>query len=122
MRGAGAEESDIKIAAVEFANSVHTPGDEDNDKQQNRISEESVDAQHEEDDEVVAGEVGEVVVDTALHFAKVGGLGDTLNVEELGDGLEVGETRAHRRRAYALKPVAEARGDDVDGYSELGHC
>lgn len=95
LRGTCAKEADVEIATVEFANSVHTTGDQDNDKQKNGVCEETVDAQHEEDDKVVAGEVGEVVVDTALHFAKVGWLGDTLNVEELGDGLEVGETRAH---------------------------
>lgn len=95
LRGTCAKESDIEIATIEFADSVHTTSDQDNDEQENGVREETVDAQHEEDNEVVAGEVGEVVVDTALHFAKVGWLGDALDVEELGDGLEVGETRAH---------------------------
>lgn len=95
LRGTCAKESDVKIATAEFANSVHTAGDQDNDEQKNGVREKTVDAQHEEDCEVVAGEVGEVVVDTALHFAKVRRFGDTLNVEELRDGLEVGKTRAH---------------------------
>lgn len=95
LRGTCAKESDVKIATVEFANSVHTTGNQDNDKQENGVRKETVDAQHKEDDEVVAREVGQVVVDTALHFAEVCWLGDTLDVEELRDGLKVGEARAH---------------------------
>lgn len=122
LRGTCAKKSDVEIATVEFADPVHTTGDQYNDKEKNGVSEETVDAQHEEDDEVVAGEVGQVVVDTALHFAKVGGLGDTLYIEKLGDGFEIGKTRAHRCRAHALEAVAEARSDEVDGDLELGHC
>lgn len=111
LRGTGAKKSNVEIATVEFADPVHTTSDQYNDEEKNGVSEETVDTQHEEHDKVVAGEVGQVVVDTALHFAKVGGLGDAFEIEELGDGLKIGETRAHRRRAHALEAVAEARGD-----------
>ena len=91
LRGGGAPRAHLEIVAFELANSVHASNDEDDDKEKQQVSEQAVDAEHGEDGSIVAGEVAQVVVDAALGLAKVGGLGDALEVEELANGAQVGE-------------------------------
>lgn len=122
LRGGGAESADLEIAAVELANDKHARGDKDDVEQKPPVGQEGVDAQHDKDDGIVAGEVAEVVVDTRLHLAKVLRLGEALDVKELGDGAQVGEARGQRRRPDAVEAVAEleARGDHFDRDLDAG--
>lgn len=120
LRGVEATETDIQIATVELANPVQTGSHEDDDKQKERVGQQAVDAEHDEDDGIVAGEVGQVVVDTTLDLTEVGGLGDALDVEEFGDGAQVGKSRAQGLGADVVETIAEARGDRVNGNGD-GH-
>ena len=109
-----ASDAEIQIATFELPDTVETTGHQDDDEEQHGVGQQAVDAQHHKHDGIVAGEVRQVVVDAALDLAKVGWLGQTLQVEELGHRTEVGETRAERLGADAVEALAEARGDGVD--------
>lgn len=113
----------LEILTVKLANDEHAHGDKDDVEQDQGLGEEAVDAEHQEDDGIVAREVAEVVVDTRLHLDKVLGLVHTLDVEELGEGLEVGKAVANGVGAQAAEalPHAEARGEQVDGNLD-GHA
>lgn len=100
---------------LELSDAVETTGDQDDDKEQQGVGQQAVDAEHHEDGGIVAREVGQIVVHTALDLAKVGGLGDTLDVQEFGDGTQVGKARAEGLRANAVEPFAEARGNRING-------
>lgn len=95
LRSVETAEAQVEVAAVELANSKETARDEDNKEQERPVGQQAVNAEHHKDDRIVAGEVAEVVVDTALDFTKVLGLGQTFKVEELGDGAQVGKSGAH---------------------------
>ena len=116
LRGGGAERADLEVAAVKLADDEHAGGNEDDIKQKPPVGQEGVDAKHDKDDGIVAGEVAEVVVDTRLHVTKVLWLGEALDVEELGDRAQVGEARGQRRRPDAVEAITqlEARGDHFD--------
>lgn len=86
---------------VEAADDEQACKDEDDVEHKEPICEQRVDAKHDKNDGIVAREVAQVVVDTGLGLNKVGGLGDTLEVEELGDGTQVGEAAAERTSAEA---------------------
>ena len=74
LRSSGAEVANLDVTALEFADTVHTTNDEEDVEGQEPVCEQSVDAQHDEEDGIVAGEVAKVVVDAVLDFAKVLGL------------------------------------------------
>lgn len=101
LRGSGTESADFKIAAVQASNEPHTDYHEDDIEQEEPVGQKSVQAQHAEDDSIVAGEVAQVVIDARLHLAKVGGLGESLEVEKLRDGPQVGEATSQRARGEA---------------------
>lgn len=92
LPGGGTEISDLEVVALKFANSIHAQYDKNDVEEKTEVGKEAVDAEHDEDSSIIAGEVAQVVVDTALDFAEVGGLGNALEVEELGDGPQVGKT------------------------------
>ena len=123
LRGSGAPAADLEIVALKLADAVHADDDEADDKKQQQVSQQAVDAEHGEHSSVVAGEVSEVVVDATLGLAEVGGLGDALDVEELGDGAQVGEARGDGGRAQAVEAAAEVhpRRQGVDGDAEARH-
>lgn len=123
LGGGGSEGADLEIRTLQLANSPHSSDDEEDDEQQREVGDQAVDGQHDENDGIVAGEVAEVVVDAALDLAKVLGLGDALDVEELGDGLEVGEARGQGLRAHALEAPreVEARGEGVERNADARH-
>lgn len=85
LRCSGAQAADLQVCALELANAIHAANDEEDDEQEQEVGEEAVDAEHDEDDGIIAGEVAQVVVDPALDFGEIGRLGDALKVEELGD-------------------------------------
>lgn len=95
LRSVETTEAQIEVAAIELANSKETGGNEDNKEQERPVGQQAVNAEHHKDDRIVAGEVAEVVVDTALDFTKILRLGQTLEVEELRDGAQVGKSGAH---------------------------
>lgn len=121
LRSVEAAEAQIQVASVQLADTPETGRHKDDDEQQERVGQQAVDAEHDKDHGIVAREVGEVVVDTALDFTKVGGLGQALEVEELGNRPEVGEAGAQRLAADAVEAITETRGDrvngDLDGHS-----
>jgi len=94
LRRSCASKSNIEVSALELANAEHAADYEDNDKEQEQVCKQAVDAEHDEEDGIVAAEVGQVVVDTGLDLAKILRLRQALEVEKLADGLEVGEAAA----------------------------
>lgn len=74
LRSVEATDTKVQIAAVKFSDSVQTGSHEDDDEQEERVGQQTVDTQHNKDDGIVAGEVGQVVVDATLDFAEVSGL------------------------------------------------
>src|ERR1700761_919111 len=87
------EKADIEIIALQLADSPHATNHQENDEEQRQVGEKAVDEEHDKDGGIVAGEVAKVVVDPALDLAKVLGLGEAAEVEELAYGLEVRKSR-----------------------------
>lgn len=96
LRSGEAVLANLKITAVELANEPHAGNDEDNVKEQPRVSEQGVDAEHHEHDSIVAGEVAQVIVDAGLHLGEVFGLGEALDIEELRERAQVREAVRNR--------------------------
>lgn len=96
LGSSGPEAGNLEVVTLELADSVHTANEHEDDKEQGKISEQAVDDEHGKDGCVIAREVAQIVVDPALHLAKVGGLGDALDIEELGDGAQVGKSAGKR--------------------------
>ena len=92
----GTPAADLQVVALEFADAVHSANEHEDDEEQRGVGDQAVDEEHDEDGGVVAREVAQVVVDPALHLAKVGGLRDALDIEELGDGAQVCESAGER--------------------------
>lgn len=93
LRRRNSAASKLEIIALELADSVHATNHEADDKEEQQVGEQAVDAKHNKDSGIVAREVAQVIVDSALDLAKVGRLGDALEVKELGNGSQVGEAR-----------------------------
>ena len=91
MGGGCLESADLEVATFEPADEPHAKHNKDDIKEQPEVCDEGVDAEHDKDDGIVAGEVAQIVVDSTLHFAEIVGLGQSLDIEELGDGLDVGK-------------------------------
>jgi hypothetical protein len=128
LRGGCAGEPNVEIRALELADSEHATDYEHNDEEQEQVREQAVDAEHDEDDSIIAAKVGQVVVDASLDLAKVLRFGHAFEVEELADGLEVGKAVAESLRADALEAAAqvEAAGEslirDVHASHAGGEC
>lgn len=125
LRGGGAHGAELEIAAIKLADEEHAGDHKDDIEKQPPVGQQSVDAEHDEDDGVVAGEVAEVVVDAGLHVGKVLGLGQALDIEELGQRTQVREARGQRGRPDAVEAVSqlEARRQHVDRDLDAGgHC
>ena len=86
LGGCSPPTTDLEIVSLELSNAVHAPNHKEDNEEKQQVGEQTVDAEHDKDNGIVAREVAQVVVDPALHLAEVGRLGDTLDVEELGDG------------------------------------
>jgi len=120
LGGGGAEDANVEVSTLELRDREHAADDEDNDEEEQEVGEEGVDAEHNEDDRVVAAEVGEVVVDPVLDFGEVAGLGEGLDVQEFRERLEVGEAIGPGLRAHAVEarlqvqPACERVKGDVD--------
>jgi len=110
---------DLEVATIELANHPHTNGDEDNGEEESRVGQERVDAKHDEYDSIVAREVAEIVVNTRLHLGKITRLRQTLEVEELGDGTQVGEPVAERSGAETRETLAQVQARRQDVYRDL---
>lgn len=107
LRGGEAGLADLEILAVELADEEHAEDDEDDVEKKPGVGQQGVDAEHGKDHGIVAGEVTEIVVDTRLGFGEVLGLRQPLEVEELGNGPEVGESAGQGGRPDAVKPVSQ---------------
>jgi hypothetical protein len=111
--------ADLKVAAVELSNHPHANSDEDDGEEKSKVREECVDAQHDEDDGIVAREVAEIVVNTRLHLSEITRLRQALDVEELGDRPQVGEPGAERSGAQSGEAVAKVQARRQDVYRDL---
>lgn len=102
--------------AIELANEPHADNYKDDVEEQQPVCEQGVNAQHNKDNSIVAGIVAQVVVDARLHLNKVGRLRETLEVEKLADGSQVGEAAAEGARSKALEAIAEVEAgrDNVE--------
>lgn len=107
LGGCEASLSDFEVLAVEPANDVHADNNEDDVEQEPGVGKEGVDAEHREDDSIVAGEVAQVVVDARLDLSEVLWLRHALDVEELRNRAKIGKTAGHRGRADAIKSVSQ---------------
>ena len=122
LRGCEALLAELQVAAVEFANDI-VPADNEHDvEEQIEVGEQRIDGEHDKHGRVVAGEVAQVVVDTRLHLAKVGRLRDALEVEELADGAEVGESRGDGSRPEAGEPVSQVKARRQSVQRDLYAC
>lgn len=115
--------SNVKIPPIELADGPHAADDEDDDEEEGHVRDQAVDAQHDEDRGIVAGEVAQVVVDARLHIAEVLGLRQPLDVEEVGERLEIGKPGCQGLRPHASELVREVqpRREDVEGDLYPGH-
>lgn len=119
LRSASTEGTNLKIIAVEAANDPHAGDDKDDVEEQDPVGEQSIDAEHDKDDSIVAREMAQVIVDARLHLGKVGGLRDSLHVEELGQRSKVGEATTERTRAKALEALAKVDAGRNDVQRDL---
>lgn len=74
MRRRGAKGANLEILALEASDEPQAEDGEDHVEEKDQVCEKSVQAQHDEDDDIVAGIVAQVVVDSRLHLPKVGRL------------------------------------------------
>lgn len=86
------EGADGEVLPIEPAEKPKSSKQEDDVEQEERVRDEGIDAQEDEHEDIVAGEGAEVVVDARLDLAKVLGLGEALEVEELADRSQVGKS------------------------------
>ena len=123
LRRSSTESSELQVTAIKTVQNEHADENEDDVKEQNPVGQQRVDAEHGKDDQVVCREVAQVVVDSGLGIAKVLGLGKALEVAELGNGTQVGESAAERTRAKALETIlqVEARRQGVQGNLNARH-
>lgn len=107
LRRSGTEAGDLEIVALKLSNSPHTTGDEDDGEEQSQVSEKGVDGEHDDNGGIVAGEVAQVVVPSALDFTEVGRFGDALEIEEFADSLEISEAGAKALLSQTIEATAE---------------
>lgn len=93
--------------SFELSNSPHSTNDKEDEEEKCQVGEQAIDAQHKEDDDIVARKVSKVVINSGLDLAEVCRFGDALEVEELGDGPEVCKSRRQRLRSYARESVGQ---------------
>lgn len=95
-------ESEVQVVALEHSNAVHANNDKDNDEEKQSICEKAVDGKESKDDGVVGGEVAEIEVDSGLSLAPALRLGHALDIEEVCQGFEIGES-ALQSASFGLK-------------------
>jgi len=81
--------SEFEISSLKSSDTPHATNDQEDDKQQQEVGEQRVDAEHHKHDGIVAREISEIVVDSALDLAKVLGFRESLEVKELSKRLKV---------------------------------
>lgn len=124
LRGRRLEGTNLEITTLETSDTVHTGNDEENVEKKEPVGQERIQAEHDEEDGIVAREVAEVIVDTGLDLREVLGLRDTFEVEELSDGTQVREAAGDATRAHASHalPDVETGCEDIDGNLNASHC
>ena len=115
--------ADLEIIALELADTVHSTDNKGDDEHQPQVCDQTVDAEHCEDDGIVAGEVRQVVVDPALGLAEVGGFRHALEIEEFANWSQVGKARGDGLRTQAFEAAGEVhpRGEGIDGNANPRH-
>lgn len=110
------EETNIEIAALELADSPHATNYEDDVEEQKQVGEQSVDAEHDEKDGIIAGEIAEVVIDAVLDFAKVLRFRETLEVKKFANGFQIGKAAGDGLRADTVEAAlqVQTRGNGVE--------
>lgn len=123
LRGRCVNGTNVEIAPTELANGPHAAHDEDNVKEQPKVGDEAVDAEHGKEDGIVAGEVAEIIVDTRLDLAKVLRLRHALQIKEFRQWFEIGEAGAEGLRTHAGQTIGEVetRREHVNGDLDACH-
>lgn len=124
LGGSCAEETDVKVASLELSDTEHAANDQDNVEEEKPVGQQGVNAEHDEEHGIVAGEIAQVVVYPILDFAEVLWFGKTLEVKELGDGLQVGEAVGDGLRAHVVEAAGqvETGRESVEGNIDaVGH-
>ena len=123
LRGSSAPATELEIISLQLADSEHATDYEADDEEKPQVGDQAVDAEHDENGGIVARKVAQVVVDSALYLAKVGGLGNALEVEELGNWSQVGESRGDGGIAQAVEAPTEVHPgcQGIDGDAEARH-
>lgn len=123
LRGGDAGLTDLEICAVESANQVHASHDKNDIEEEPGVGEKGIDAEHDKDDSIVAGEVAQIVVNAGLRLGEVGRFGYALDVEKLRDGAEVREAVRHGGAAKAREAVAQVEPgrQGVEGNLDTRH-
>ena len=93
LRRGSTEGTNLKVTTSQFANSPHATSHKDDVEEKPHVGEQAVDGEHDKNNGIIAGEIAEVVVDSALNLPKVVWLRQSLEVEELGDRFDVGKSR-----------------------------
>ena len=96
---------DVEVLSLKLADNPHAAHNEHDDKEEGHVGDQAVDAQHDKQHCVVAREVSKVVVHPGLYLREVYWLGQSLDIEKLGDGSQVGEPGGQRLGAYAGEPL-----------------
>lgn len=116
LSSGGTEETNVQVAALQLADTVHATDDKQDDKGEQPIGEQGVYTQHDKKNGIIAGEVAQVEIDPVLDLAEVLRLGELLEVEELGHGLEVGKATLEVLGAHAIEAAlqVEARSNGIE--------
>lgn len=122
LGGVEASNPQFQVAPFQLPDAVQTSGDQDDDKEQDRVREQAVDAQHHKDHGIVAREVGQVVVHATLDLAEIGRLGKTFEIQEFGNRAEVGKAGANGLGTDAVEAITKSRGDRIDGDLDGAHA
>ena len=114
----------LELPPIQFFDSKEPDAHEDHVEQQCKVGKQAVDCEHQGYREIVAREVREIVIDSALDFSEIGRLGEAFEVKELGDGLEVSKSGRQRLGPYPFKAGSEieARGQSLKRDVDSRHC
>lgn len=124
LRRGSTECTNLKIIATKLANCPHATNNQDDVKEKPKVGEQAVDAEHDKDHGIVAGEIAEVVIDSSLYFPEVVWLRQSLQIQELGDRSDVGKSGGERLRSYTVETVGqvETGRQSVQRDADSSHC
>lgn len=85
-------DAQVQIIALKHTNTVHAANNKDDDKQKQRVSDQTVDGKKSKNNGIIGRKVTEIVVDTRLSIDPSLGLGHALDIKKVSDRLEIRES------------------------------